>query len=50
MKTAFALRFHGCKRVHNADEIMSEMVSNGFVVAKWPSSGGRAALARQFEG
>jgi len=47
---AFALRFHGCKRVHNADEIMSEMVSNGFVVVKWPSSGGRAALARRFEG
>jgi hypothetical protein len=24
---AFALRFHGRKRVHNADEIMSEIVA-----------------------
>ena len=48
MKTA--LRFHGCKRVHNADEIMSEMVSNGFVVAKWPSSGGRGRARTAIRG
>jgi hypothetical protein len=42
---AFALRFQGRKRVHNADEIMAEIVANrlvehleraGFVVMKRP--------------
>src|SRR5260370_22145165 len=46
---AFALGFQGDMRVRNADEIMSEMASNGFVVMKRPSSGG-GALARGFEG
>ena len=40
----------GRKRVRNADEIMSEMLSNGFVVMKRPSSDGSAALPREFEG
>lgn len=47
---AFALRFQGRKRVHNADEIMSEMVSNGFIAAKGPSIIGGTALARRFDG
>ncbi len=46
---AFALRFQGCKRVHNADELMSEIVAKrlvehlercGFVVLKKPPIGG----------
>jgi hypothetical protein len=53
---AFALRYLGRKRVHNADEIMSEIVAKrlveyleraGFVVMK---IGGGAALGRGFEG
>ncbi len=46
---AFALRFQGRKRVHNADEIMSDIVAKrlvehleraGFVVMKRPATGG----------
>lgn len=52
---AFALRFEGRKRVHNADESMSEIVAKrlvrhlelaGFVVLKKPPIGGGAALGR----
>ena len=55
---AFALRFQGRKRVHNADEIMAEIVAKrlvehlrraGFVVMKRPSIGGGAGLGRGFE-
>jgi len=55
---AFALRFHGRKRTHNANEIMSEIVARrlvehleraGFVVMKWPADVGGAALGRGFE-
>ena len=50
---AFALRFQGRKRVHNADEIMAEIVAKrlvehleraGFVVMKRPPIAGGAAL------
>ena len=46
---AFALRFSGRKRVHNADELMSSIVAkrlaehlerSGFVVMKSPPIGG----------
>jgi hypothetical protein len=56
---AFALRYQGRKRVHNADEIMSEIVAkrlvehlerSGFVVMKRRPIGGAAALGRGFEG
>ncbi len=56
---AFALRFHGRKRTHNADEIMSEIVARrlvehleraGFVVMKKPPVGGGSAIGRGFEG
>jgi hypothetical protein len=55
---AFALRFQR-KRVHNANEIMAEIVAKrlvehlapaGFVVMKRPAIGGGAALGRGFEG
>ncbi len=55
---AFALRFQGCKRVHNADEIMAEIVVKrlvehleraGFVVMKRPADIGAAALGRGFK-
>ncbi len=55
---AFALRFHGRKRVHNADEIMAEIVAKrlvehleraGFVVMKRPPEIGAATLGRGFE-
>ncbi len=55
---AFALRFSGRKRVHNADEIMAEIVAKrladylsraGFVVMKRPPETGGAALGRGFE-
>jgi hypothetical protein len=48
---AFALRFSGRKRVHNADELMSAIVAkrlvehlqrSGFVVMKRPPIGGSA--------
>ena len=56
---AFALRYQGRKRVHNADEIMAEIVAKrlvehleraGFVVMKRPAEIGAAALGRGFEG
>ena len=56
---AFALRYQGRKRVHNADEIMSEIVAKrlveyleraGFVVMKRPPEIGAAALGRGYEG
>jgi hypothetical protein len=52
---AFALRFHGRKRTHNADEIMAEIVASqlvehleraGFVVMKKQPAPGHAALGR----
>ena len=51
---AFALRFQGRKRVHNADEIMAEIVAEhlaraGFVVMKRPPDIGAAKLGRGFE-
>ena len=55
---AFALRFAGRKRVHDADEIMAEIVAKrlaghlqraGFVVMKRPPESGGAALGRGFE-
>jgi hypothetical protein len=55
---AFALRFQGQKRVHNADELMSAIVAKrlvehlerwGFVVMKRPPIGGAAALGRGHE-
>jgi hypothetical protein len=54
---AFALRFAGRKRTHNADEIVAEIVAKrlvehleraGFVVMKRPPIGGGAALGRGF--
>jgi hypothetical protein len=56
---AFALRFEGRKRVHNADELMSEIVAkrlvehlerSGFVVMKRPPLGGHSVLGRGFQG
>ena len=56
---AFALRYQGRKRVHNADEIMAEIVARrllahleraGFVVMKRPAEIGGAALGRGYEG
>jgi hypothetical protein len=56
---AFALRFQGRKRVHNADEIMSGIVAKrlvehleraGFVVMKRAAIVGAAAIGRGFEG
>jgi hypothetical protein len=50
---AFALRFQGRKRVHNADEIIAEIVADrivehleraGFVVMKKPPEIGRSSL------
>jgi len=55
---AFALRFQGRRRVHDADEIMAEIVARrlaehlaraGFVVMKRPAEIGGAALGRGFE-
>ena len=52
---AFALRFSGRKRVHNADELMSAIVAkrlvehlerSGFVVMKRPPIGGSAPAPR----
>jgi len=56
---AFALRFSGRKRVHNADELMSATVAkrlvehlerSGFVVMKRAPIGGASALDRGHEG
>ncbi len=55
---AFALRFQGRKPVHNADEIMAEIVAKrlvehleraGFVVMRRAPIAGGAALGRGFE-
>ena len=55
---AYALRFRGRRRVHNADEIMAEIVAKrlvdhleraGFVVMKGPPEVGAAAMGRGFE-
>jgi hypothetical protein len=55
---AFALRFHGRKRVHNADELMSAIVAkrlvehlerSGFVIVKRVPISGAAPRARGFE-
>ncbi len=54
---AYALRFQGRKRVHNADEIMAEIVARrlvehlertGYVIMKKPAEIGAAALGRGF--
>jgi hypothetical protein len=56
---AFALRFEGRKRVHQADEYMAATAAErvvrhleraGFVVMKKPPLGGHSALGRGFEG
>jgi hypothetical protein len=56
---AFALRFSGRKRVHNADELMSSIVAkrlaehlerSGFVVMKKPPIGGSTAPYRSEAG
>jgi hypothetical protein len=56
---AFALRYHGRKRVHNADELMAEIAAkrlvehleqSGFVIMKRPPEIGAAALGRGFKG
>lgn len=53
------MRFQGRKRVHNANEIMAEIVAKrlvehmgraGFVVMKRAPIGSGAALGRGFEG
>lgn len=55
---AFALRFEGRKRKHNAAEYMAAIAAErvvrhleraGFVVMKRPPIGGGSALARGFE-
>jgi hypothetical protein len=55
---AFALRFEGRKRVHNADEYMAAIAAErvvrhlgraGFVVMRRPSAVGGAAIGRGFE-
>ena len=55
---AFALRFEGRKRVHNADEYMAAIAAErvvrhleraGFVVMKRPPQIGGAAVGRGFE-
>jgi len=55
---AFALRFQGRKRVHNADELISKIVAKRlvrhlerarYVVMKRPPLGGHSALGRGFE-
>ena len=54
-RTPFALRYQGRRRVHNADEIMAEIVAKrlvehleraGFVVMKRPAIGGGGAGVR----
>jgi hypothetical protein len=56
---AFALRFVGRKRKHDAGEIMARIVAKrlvehleraGFVIMKKPPSAGAAALGRGFQG
>jgi hypothetical protein len=56
---AFALRYSGRKRVHQADEYMATIAAErivehltgaGFVVMKKPLLGGHSAIGRGFEG
>jgi hypothetical protein len=56
---AFALRFHGRKRVHHADEYMAQIAAerivehlaqSRFVVMKKPAEVGGAALGRGLKG
>ena len=49
---AFALRYQGRKRVHNADEIMAEIVARRLVEQLERAAGGdsAAALGRGFGG
>jgi hypothetical protein len=56
---AFALRFEGRKRKHDADTFMAEIVAKrlvsyldraGYVVMKKPPLGGHSAIGRGFEG
>jgi hypothetical protein len=56
---AFALRYQGRKRIHNADEIMAAIVAkrlvdhlerDGFVVMKRPPEIGTAAPGRGYQG
>jgi hypothetical protein len=56
---AFALRFEGRKRVHQADEYMAAIAAErvvrhleraGFVIMKKPPIGGHSAIGRGFEG
>jgi hypothetical protein len=56
---AFALRFSGRKRTHDAAEIMAAIVAkrlvehlerSGFVVLKKPPIGGAAAIGRGHDG
>ena len=56
---AFALRYSGRKRIHDADAFMAEIVAQrlvkhieraGFVVMKRPPILGGGALGRGFEG
>ncbi len=56
---AFALRFHGRKRVYDADEVMSVIVAErlvvhlerpGFVIMKKPPLCRGGALGRGFDG
>ena len=55
---AFALRFEGCKRKHDAAEYMATITAErvvrhleraGFVVMRKPPLGGHSALGRGFE-
>jgi hypothetical protein len=56
---AFALRFSGRKRVHDADAFMAKIAADGivrhlekarYVVMKKPPLGGHSAVGRGFEG
>ncbi|MGA2494053.1 MAG: hypothetical protein ABSF67_14035 [Roseiarcus sp.] len=56
---AFALRFSGRKRVHNADEIMANIVAKrlvehldraGVVIMRKPPAVGASTLGRGYEG
>jgi len=52
LRSAYALQFEGRKRVHNADELMSEIIAKrlvehlercGFIVMRRPPIGGSAS-------
>ena len=56
---AFALRYRGKKRVHQADEYMAQIAAERivehlerarFIVMRKPALGGHSALGRGFEG